>query len=134
MKIRQGFVSNSSSSSFVCLVSGEVEGGYDMSLSEAGMCECVNGHVFCEQYRLVKPPVVQGLDIEDHDEDDELYDEDPNYEVPANQCPICTLNKITDTDLLVYAIKKNNWDRKQIEANLRADFINYQAFQMGMKR
>jgi len=73
------------------------------------------------------------LDIEDYDEDDELYDEDPNYDVPVDQCPICTLKYITDRDLLVYAIKKNNWDRKQMEANLRADYTDYQAFKRGMK-
>ena len=39
MKIRSGFVSNSSSSSFVCCICGRSEGGYDMSLEDAGMVE-----------------------------------------------------------------------------------------------
>jgi hypothetical protein len=138
MKIRTSFVSNSSSSSFICMVSGSVEGGYDISLREAGMCECVNGHIFCDQYRLVKPQTVQdlGIDEDDNYEDDNYEDdnyEDDNYNIPANQCPICTLKYITDADLLVYAIKKNNWDKKQIEANLRADYTDYRAFKEGMK-
>jgi hypothetical protein len=48
MKIRTGFVSNSSSSSFICNVCGENVSGYDMMLSEAEMYECGNGHIFCE--------------------------------------------------------------------------------------
>jgi hypothetical protein len=43
MKIRSGFVSNSSSSSFVCDVCGENISGMDIGLSDAGMFECMNG-------------------------------------------------------------------------------------------
>lgn len=42
MKIRTGFVSNSSSSSFVCDVCGNIESGWDLGLNDAEMCECVN--------------------------------------------------------------------------------------------
>jgi len=49
MKIRTGFVSNSSSSSFVCDVCGRQESGWDASLSDFDMheCEICNG-VFCD--------------------------------------------------------------------------------------
>ena len=47
MKIRSSFVTNSSSSSYICEVCGGVESGYDMCLSDANMVECENGHVFC---------------------------------------------------------------------------------------
>ena len=49
MKIRKGFVSNSSSSSFICEVSGEQETVYD-GLSEVGMVRCNKGHTFYEYY------------------------------------------------------------------------------------
>jgi hypothetical protein len=52
MKIRNGFVSNSSSSSFTCDVCGESQSGMDMGLSEAGMFECENGHTCCESHQL----------------------------------------------------------------------------------
>jgi hypothetical protein len=52
MKIRNGFVSNSSSSSFICDITGEVESGWDLGLEEAGMYQCENGHTFSEQFLI----------------------------------------------------------------------------------
>ena len=52
MKIRTGFVSNSSSSSFICDISGEIESGWDMSLDEAGMYSCERGHTFDRRYAV----------------------------------------------------------------------------------
>ena len=52
MKIRNGFVSNSSSSSFTCDVCGETMSGWDQGLSEFDMFECVNGHTCCNSHRL----------------------------------------------------------------------------------
>src|SRR5512135_424322 len=52
MKTRNGFVSNSSSTSFTCDVCGEEASGMDLSCSEAGMVECLNGHTFCETHEL----------------------------------------------------------------------------------
>lgn len=57
MKKRLGFVSNSSSSSFVCLVSGQIESGMDAGLGDFEMCECTDGHVFGDQYLLT------GIDV-----------------------------------------------------------------------
>ncbi|NPV13095.1 MAG: hypothetical protein HPY57_15115 [Ignavibacteria bacterium] len=52
MKIRKGFVSNSSSSSFVCDVCGQDVSGWDMSLHDAEMYQCENGHTFCEDHAI----------------------------------------------------------------------------------
>ena len=52
MKIRKGFVSNSSSQSFVCDVCGYETSGWDLSLSEAEMVECENGHTLCQEHVL----------------------------------------------------------------------------------
>lgn len=47
MKYRKDFVTNSSSSSYVCEICGRTESGFDICLSEVDMMECVNGHTFC---------------------------------------------------------------------------------------
>lgn len=55
MKFRKDFVTNSSSSSYVCEICGRTESGWDLSLSECEMMECVNGHVFCVDESLDLP-------------------------------------------------------------------------------
>ena len=52
MKVRNGFVSNSSSSSFICDVTGTVESGMDMCISDAEMYQCENGHTFLREYAV----------------------------------------------------------------------------------
>lgn len=47
MKIRKGFVSNSSTSSFTCDVCGDEQMGRDIGLVDADMYQCENGHTFC---------------------------------------------------------------------------------------
>ncbi len=46
MKYRLCFVTNSSSSSFLCDVCGNIESGYDLSLSDFDMYQCTNSHIF----------------------------------------------------------------------------------------
>ena len=54
MKIRKSFVTNSSSSCYVCRFCGASEGGWDIDIKEAGMYMCENGHVLCrEHYRKI---------------------------------------------------------------------------------
>lgn len=83
MKIRTGFVSNSSTSSFICEVCGNVEAGMDISLSEAGMVECINGHTYCDihAYPFVNPESATESSEEDEDE--------RRYEFPSEKCPLC---------------------------------------------
>ena len=52
MKFRKDFVTNSSSSSFICDICGREESGWDMSADEADMYVCVNGHTFCTEEAL----------------------------------------------------------------------------------
>ena len=50
MKIRNGFVSNSSSSSFTCDSCGHTASGWDLGLVDAMGTECENGHYICERH------------------------------------------------------------------------------------
>lgn len=51
MKFRLDYVTNSSSSSYTCLICGENICGYDVGLSDGEMSECVNGHIFCDSHK-----------------------------------------------------------------------------------
>lgn len=66
MKIRAGFVSNSSSSSFICDVCGRVESGWDLPMADAMMFECTNGHTFCENES------VEEFSLEKYSRDDKI--------------------------------------------------------------
>ena len=127
MKTRTGFVSNSSSSSFVCDVCGEECSGYDMGLDEAGMVQCVNGHTFCEGHRLNQKNEDKDQD-EVLDENDEC--DDDSYDLPDKDCPLCQFQKITDDDLSTWLLLQVGTTREKVLAELREQFKDYKAFQV----
>lgn len=94
MKIRSGFVSNSSSSSFICVITNEEYTSMDASLEDAEMCECLNGHIFLEEF------LVGEISI------DLIEDEDNDWreQVPVENCPICSFTYI-ENDMCVDYIK-----------------------------
>jgi len=47
LKHRLSFVTNSSSSSFICDICGESHSGWDLSPYDIGGGRCINGHKFC---------------------------------------------------------------------------------------
>lgn len=107
MKFRKDFVTNSSSSSYTCDICGATESGWDISLEEAGMVECVNGHTICNdelleipRKELIKKILESGYETESEEElnsqhdDDSLLDifwdqADNRYAAPEEFCPIC---------------------------------------------
>lgn len=80
MKIRTGFVSNSSTSSFICCVTKNIESGMDLCLSDCGMVECCNGHAFYKEYLCMDE-----FNSEKTEQDDiiefikEIYEENPKF-------------------------------------------------------
>ncbi len=107
MKVRAGFVSNSSSSSFVCEICGEKAEGMDIGLSDADMFQCENGHTMCQEHAL------QDLTCHGHTDDYEDEDDgmDENYEFDLYEideacCPICNYQEISYDDAREYLKKK----------------------------
>lgn len=50
LKYRTSFVTNSSSSSYICEICNEIFDGYDLTMQEVGLVCCENGHVMCAEH------------------------------------------------------------------------------------
>jgi hypothetical protein len=160
MKLRNGFVSNSSSSSFICDISGGSEGGFDVCLSDVGMVECENGHTFYKGFLLNENfyedleelfsgeelPTVEEVmkvcpDEESAKEQIEFYkkngylDEDMKYgyEIPKAFCPICQMESFARADLVKFALKKLNMTENDLAKEAKTTFKNYKDFKEYLK-
>lgn len=147
MKFRKDFVTNSSSSSYVCEICGRSESGWDIGLSECEMMECVNGHVFCCYEALERPTKKEMIKIimenawnrrwssttysdvevsEDEllemDEDtlfDDFMSDGGYYEVPECVCPICQFIEYSEYDLSAYLLKEYGVSRDEVFAEVK---------------
>lgn len=145
MKFRKTFVTNSSSSSYVCEICGRTESGWDLGLSECEMMECVNGHVFCCDEALERPSVKNMIQMIMENEwnkdrwdigygrdctyeellkmdEDELWSfccESEYYEVPECVCPICQFIEYSEYDLSAYLLKEYGVSRDEVFADVK---------------
>ena len=116
MKKRTGFVSNSSTSSFICDVCGTVEAGMDLCLSDFEMSRCENGHTFHDS--------CVELNIE------EDYD---TYELPEKYCPFCNLELLTDQDAFKYTEIKYDTNKDKIKQEMKEKYETLKAFKKSLK-
>lgn len=147
MKIRTGFVSNSSSSSFICDVCGNTESGMGASLSDFDMCKCENGHTMCDSHKINTTLTLnQKIDAilrqntfssekelrekSENDIDDKLY----GYSLPAEFCKICQMEALTDYDIIYYMLRKHGLTIKEVVAMAKEEFNgDYKAFKQAIK-
>ena len=102
MKIRSGFVSNSSSSSFICCVCGRSEVVYDDSLGDCGMAQCIHGHTICQEEM-----------IGDKDEHESYY------EIDSKNCPVCQFKESSSVDMAKYLLKETQIPRAEVFAEVK---------------
>ena len=142
MKYRKDFVTNSSSSSYVCEICGRTESGYDMSLSGAYMMECINGHTFCcdealslpdkkELIKMILENEWNKVNNERNYSEEELLKMDEDvlfnefcsdggyYEVPECVCPICQFIEYSESDLSAYLLKEYKIPRDEVFAEIK---------------
>jgi len=132
MKIRSGFVSNSSSSSFICDICGGDESGWDLCLEDAEMFECENGHTLhdgcakdkeLEKYlencrdEEIEDPKNLGEYIKNPD-----FNEEGRYQAPSKFCPICNFKEIIDGEGLSYLLNKQGISRKDLVTEIKEKF------------
>jgi len=110
MKIRNGFVSNSSSSSFICDICEENVSGMDVCLSEAEMSECQNGHTICDSHILHK----------DKEQD--------RYSISESSCPVCCFKSVDVNALYIYLRKKLYKNDKELLKEIKNKFKTYEKF------
>lgn len=148
MKIRKGFVSNSSSSSYVCNVCGKEYSGFDASLRDAEMYFCEHGHIYCRNH---VDNNIDNLDVEGkrkiiisycrHDSDTKVEaqaaDEDKlekiledirydlESEMSSKYCPCYRLTPITSGQLIEYLLHERRQTRKEVEKEIKKKYNNY---------
>lgn len=136
MKKRLGFVSNSSSSSFMCVVCEEMESGMDATLEDVEMVACAQNHEF--HTGCVKDEAKTALDAylntepgEDDENGDDYYER--RYNVSSDICPICSMKALLPAEEVAYLRKKLGVTQEAVLAEVVKKFSDYAAFMEAIK-
>ena len=149
MKKRLDFVTNSSSSSYICEICGHIDSGYDATLDYLGFCQCSNGHVLCKTHLLEEnrdayiqylikefgqdlssSDIVKLCKKETLDEiDDFLYSKVQQYrdgwDIPTILCPVCQMKAMTMHDINRYKNMLLSKTDTEIERMMIESFATY---------
>jgi len=134
MKMRFGFVSNSSSSSFTCDHCKTTESGYDVGISEFEMVECDYGHICCVHHLSVEiddPKVIEAF-LEIHPTYRKYANGDMigeiSYHFPSEFCPMCNLEAIGMDDLVSYYELRFGLNQDEVLDDIKNTFNTYDNF------
>ncbi|HUS51014.1 MAG TPA: hypothetical protein VMZ91_12675 [Candidatus Paceibacterota bacterium] len=157
MKIRNGFVSNSSSSSFICSVCKEEVIGRDISLRDAEMVQCKKGHKFCEEHKLREISIEDKINYVLNDKyvdeeskklvvkmneeefedwwegDGEGYSYEFDNEIPSDCCPICSMKSFDENEMFLYLIKETGKTKEEIKKEIQNKYKDYEEFKKYIK-
>jgi hypothetical protein len=132
MKTRQGFVSNSSTSSFTCDLCGEEYSGWDASPwdRDYGCLVCPNEHVMCEEHvkEEAEPPMDKGCEHEFDRDNAEFCSEcgEPAWvesdeaTMSSDCCPVCKFEAYSDSEMAKYLLKTREVPRDEVFAKIKA--------------
>ena len=133
MKTRKGFVSNSSTSSFVCDLCGEEYTGWDASPHDPNYeCSiCPNEHTLCNSHLDgvdTSPPMEKGCDHEfDRGENsfcsecgEQIWIEADDYNLSSEFCPVCQFKAYADHEMATYLLKTRKVSKDEVFAKIKA--------------
>lgn len=117
MKLRSGFVSNSSSSSYICEVCEDTFESWDEGFSTFGLVMCKDyDHLFCDTHRI-NPNEDGKYTMYTYEDDDDRID--------SKHCPICQMKEVSTHMVLVYALKKLKTTMPDLKNEMKELFANY---------
>lgn len=149
MKLQLGFVSNSSSSSFVCVICSKECSGMDINLDDFEMSECENEHIICNEHigdqskaidlydlsleRLKEKCVSSYCDETEYDltkRETMIALLEDNYDdtILIENCPICQFDRFVGEDVARYFMRKNELTRENLRDLIKLEFKTYDEF------
>jgi len=139
MKYRNGFVSNSSSSSYTCDICGETESGRDLCLCDVDMVTCVNGHCFhtgcAEDPKEKVQKMIDNGQLPEHIEcpEDYLGEEYP-YDLKEEFCPMCQFEELAWMDMMDFFMMYTGMSRKDVLQEIKTKCRTYAEFKKAINK